>query len=62
MGAFVQNWFTLIYFFSDIKIIILGDSNVGKTCLLQRYMTGEFSDTLAVSHFCTVQYSTVQYS
>lgn len=34
--------------FRDIKVIILGDSNVGKTCLLQRYLTGEFAETVTV--------------
>lgn len=33
----------------DIKVIILGDANVGKTCLIQRYLTGAFAKTVAVS-------------
>jgi GTPase SAR1 family protein len=31
---------------TDIKVIVLGESNVGKTCLLQRYLTGEFAETV----------------
>ena len=33
----------------DLKVIILGSANVGKTCLLQRYLTGNFNaDTISV--------------
>ena len=35
--------------FSDVKLIILGSANVGKTCLLQRYLTGDFAETISVS-------------
>lgn len=34
---------------SDAKLIILGSANVGKTCLLQRYLTGNFAETISVS-------------
>ncbi len=30
--------------FRDVKVIILGSAAVGKTCLLQRYLTGNFKD------------------
>ena len=30
--------------FRDVKVIILGSAAVGKTCLLQRYLTGDFKD------------------
>jgi len=33
----------------DVKLIILGSANVGKTCLLQRYLTGDFAETISVS-------------
>ena len=33
---------------SDLKIIVLGASNVGKTCLLQRYISNTFSETESV--------------
>ena len=39
----------LVFVFRDIKLIILGDTNVGKTCLIQRYLTGEFAETVTVS-------------
>lgn len=29
---------------NDIKIILIGDSNVGKTCLAKRYVYGSFDD------------------
>ena len=38
-----------VFVFRDIKLIILGDTNVGKTCLIQRYLTGEFAETVTVS-------------
>ncbi len=31
-------------------MIVLGDTNVGKTCLLQRYLTGEFGDAVPVRY------------
>ena len=34
--------------FRDAKFIILGAADVGKTCLLQRYLTGQFAETVAV--------------
>lgn len=30
-----------------VKIIILGEANVGKSCLLQRYLTGEYVESQA---------------
>jgi GTPase SAR1 family protein len=33
----------------DLKLIVLGSANVGKTTLLQRYLTGDFADTISVS-------------
>lgn len=32
------------FFYRDLKVIILGPASVGKTCFMQRYMTGEFND------------------
>jgi Ras-related protein Rab-20 len=32
---------------TDLKVIILGAASVGKTCLLQRYLTGEFAETIS---------------
>ena len=29
------------------KIVMLGDAGVGKTCIVNRYIKGEFSDTEA---------------
>ena len=46
-------------FFRDVKVIILGSAAVGKTCLLQRYLTGDFKDdTISVGSavsYCTLQ-------
>ena len=39
----------MLYVRSDLKVIILGAASVGKTCLLQRYLTGEFAETISVS-------------
>ena len=43
----------LLYYFlcphRDVKLIVLGSANVGKTCLLQRYLTGDFAATISVS-------------
>ena len=33
---------------SDLKVIVLGSSGVGKTCLLQRYISNTFSDCESV--------------
>ena len=33
-----------VYKFRDVKVIILGSASIGKTCLLQRYLTGDFKD------------------
>lgn len=30
-----------------VKIIILGEANVGKSCILQRYLTGEYTESQA---------------
>ena len=35
----------LMFLYSDLKIIVLGASAVGKTCLLQRYISNTFSET-----------------
>lgn len=34
----------LLFRYRDLKVIILGPASVGKTCFMQRYMTGEFHD------------------
>ena len=34
----------LLFHCRDLKVIILGPASVGKTCFMQRYMTGEFND------------------
>lgn len=31
----------------NIKVVLLGNSGVGKTCLLQRFVNNKFSDTPA---------------
>ena len=32
---------------SNFKVVMLGDAGVGKTCIVNRYIKGEFSDTEA---------------
>ena len=32
------------------KIVLLGDSNTGKTSLIQRFMTGQFTQTVPTTH------------
>ena len=34
----------LTSYFRDLKVVIVGDADVGKTCLLHRYLHGEFYD------------------
>ena len=29
---------------NSFKVVMLGDAGVGKTCIVQRYITGAFSD------------------
>lgn len=39
-----------VTFDRDLKVIILGDTSVGKTSLIQRYLNGVFTgDTISVS-------------
>lgn len=39
-----------VTFGRDLKVIILGDTSVGKTSLIQRYLNGVFTgDTISVS-------------
>lgn len=35
--------------FRDLKVIILGPASVGKTCFMQRYLTGEYKDNVEPS-------------
>ena len=32
--------------YRDLKVIILGPASVGKTCFMQRYLTGEFKENV----------------
>lgn len=32
------------FFFSLFKIILIGDSNVGKTCVVHRFKTGQYNE------------------
>lgn len=32
-----------VFHYRDLKVIILGAASVGKTCFMQRYMTGQFN-------------------
>ena len=41
--------YMFFFFYRDLKLIILGAANIGKTCLLQRYLTGDFAETISVS-------------
>jgi GTPase SAR1 family protein len=38
----------LIYFFLDLKIVVLGGGGVGKTSFIHRYTCNEFTDTVSV--------------
>ena len=38
------NWNDLIF-----KVIVIGDSGGGKSCLIQRYLTDEFMDNYAIT-------------
>ena len=51
LGSLLHNYLkhTHTHTHSDLKVIVLGAASVGKTCLLQRYLTGEFADTISVS-------------
>ena len=40
--------YIFVFVFRDAKLIVLGSANVGKTCLLQRYLTGNFTETISV--------------
>ena len=52
--VFVALMFSLYY--SDLKIIVLGASGVGKTCLLQRYISDTFSETEHVREYYLLIY------
>ena len=41
--------FLLAFVFRDLKVVILGDSSVGKTTLICRYMEGVFQSKKSVS-------------
>ena len=49
LGSLLHNYLKHTHTHSDLKVIVLGAASVGKTCLLQRYLTGEFADTISVS-------------
>lgn len=36
-----------------LKVVLLGDSSTGKTCLMKRYFLGQFNrEEVSVSYFC----------
>ena len=49
LGIVMTFSFLLAFVFRDIKVVILGDSSVGKTTLICRYMEGVFQSKKSVS-------------
>ena len=43
------------------KVVLVGDSGVGKTCLIQRYVNDKYSDDTESTSASTYTYKTVEY-
>lgn len=40
-----------LYRFRDLKVVMIGDASVGKTCLVLRYIDRQFQESISVRCF-----------
>lgn len=47
--SYPKNFISFFSFYSDVKVVILGDAGVGKTTFIKRYIEGQFTENISVS-------------